>query len=131
MSSSFLYNKADGRLLEYTRPASPAEVLPGTGKVVFEDGEEPSSSFLYTHYYSDGIKERPTMPLSAPSTVLTGQPWTVTGIPAGTEVTSNGTSIVVNDGHLTWVSMVSGEFSFEFSCFPYMEETIRVSVSDV
>jgi hypothetical protein len=96
-------------------------VLPG--EAVMEAPDAPPDD-LNAHYVLAGeLAPRPVMGLS-----VSQNPFTVTGIPVGTEVTYPGGTIVVDDGFIEWDSEEPGNYRFWFQNFPYQEEEIYAEI---
>lgn len=130
MSCSISYQLSDGKLLEYTSPASTINPGPSFGLLHFENAI--ASEVLYTHYAHDNkLVERPKMLIGGGVSVGTGEIWRIDGIPSGAMVRYPGGSITVDDGFIEWSSMVPGEFRFTIEKFPYLDAVVNAVISPV
>jgi len=86
-----------------------------------------------THYYDgSAYVDRPSLGLVYTTlNINTSETLVITGIPSGTTVYYPGGSEVVNDGEITWNTVVSGVFEFSFENFPYIKEALNVTVADI
>lgn len=90
-----IYN-AEGKILRNLTVFDPADA-----KIQASEGEFWSEGHAdsNTEYFLSGVLTlRPTLPVPETHTIATGTDWTLTGIPDGTEVYTDGVFVATTDG---------------------------------
>ena len=99
----------------------------GRGDYVYaavpEDREYVEGQFSpYTHYYDNGMKERPVM---APTVVGL----IITGLPVPCSLTTYETTYEITDGEAELSYDLAGEYQVEVKAFPHLDWEVTVNAS--